>query len=57
MLYAPFGIEEGEILGLIENLFGYMWPQWKPIVAFVIIVLVLCVRPSGLFSRHFVKKV
>jgi branched-chain amino acid transport system permease protein len=47
----------GEILGLIENLFGYMWPQWKPIVAFVIIVLVLCVRPSGLFSRHFVKKV
>ncbi len=47
----------GEILGLIENLFGYMWPQWKPIVAFVIIVLVLCIRPSGLFSRHFVKKV
>ncbi len=47
----------GEILGLIENLFGYMWPQWKPIVAFVIIVLVLCVRPSGLFSRHFTKKV
>lgn len=47
----------GEILGLIENLFGYMWPQWKPIVAFVIIVLVLCIRPSGLFARHFVKKV
>jgi branched-chain amino acid transport system permease protein len=47
----------GEILGLIENLFGYAWPQWKPIVAFVIIVLVLCIRPSGLFARHFVKKV
>ncbi len=47
----------GEILGLIENLFGYMWPEWKPIVAFVIIVLVLCIRPSGLFARHFVKKV
>jgi branched-chain amino acid transport system permease protein len=47
----------GEILGLIENLFGYMWPEWKPIVAFVIIVLVLCFRPSGLFARHFVKKV
>jgi branched-chain amino acid transport system permease protein len=47
----------GELLGLIENLFGYVWPEWKPIVAFVVIVLVLCVRPSGLFVKHYVKKV
>ncbi len=47
----------GEMLGLIENFFGYIWPEWKPIIAFVVIVLVLCIRPSGLFARHYVKKV
>jgi branched-chain amino acid transport system permease protein len=47
----------GELLGLIENFFGYIWPEWKPIVAFVVIVLVLCFRPSGLFAKHYVKKV
>lgn len=47
----------GEILGLVENLFGYVWPEWKPIVAFIIIVIVLCIRPSGLFAKHYVKKV
>jgi branched-chain amino acid transport system permease protein len=47
----------GEILGLIENLFGYVWPEWKPIVAFIIIIVVLCIRPSGLFVKHFIKKV
>jgi len=29
----------------------------NPFVAFAIIVLVLCFRPSGLFARHYVKKV
>ncbi|HOG07295.1 MAG: branched-chain amino acid ABC transporter permease [Syntrophales bacterium] len=47
----------GELLGLIENFFGYVWPEWKPIVAFAVIVLVLCFRPSGLFAKHYVKKV
>lgn len=47
----------GELLGLIENFFGYLWPEWKPIVAFAVIVLVLCIRPSGLFAKHYVKKV
>ena len=47
----------GELLGLIENFFGFLWPEWKPIVAFVVIVLVLCIRPSGLFAKHYVKKV
>jgi branched-chain amino acid transport system permease protein len=47
----------GLILGVIENFFGYIWPAWKPIVAFGVIVFVLCIRPSGLFARHYVKKV
>ncbi|HHO76923.1 MAG TPA: branched-chain amino acid ABC transporter permease [Deltaproteobacteria bacterium] len=47
----------GICLGLIENFFGYAWPHWKPIVAFVVIILVLTIKPSGLFSKHYVKKV
>jgi len=47
----------GLILGIIENLFGYVWPHWKPITAFVVIVIVLCIRPSGLFAKHYIRKV
>jgi branched-chain amino acid transport system permease protein len=48
----------GYILGIIENLFGgYVSLEFKSIVAFLIIVLVLCFKPSGLFARHYVKKV
>lgn len=47
----------GLLLGIIENFFGYAWPEWKPIVAFVVIILIITIRPSGLFSKHYVKKV
>lgn len=48
----------GYILGIIENLFGgYVSLEFKSIVAFGIIVLVLCFRPSGLFAKHYVRKV
>ena len=47
----------GLLLGIIENFFGYAWPEWKPIVAFIVIILIITVRPSGLFSKHYVKKV
>jgi branched-chain amino acid transport system permease protein len=46
------------LLGIIENLFGgYVSIEFKSAVAFAIIVLVLCIKPSGLFARHYVKKV
>jgi branched-chain amino acid transport system permease protein len=47
----------GLILGIIENFFGYAWPEWKPIVAFVVIILIITIRPSGLFAKHYIKKV
>ncbi|HDZ90223.1 MAG: branched-chain amino acid ABC transporter permease [Deltaproteobacteria bacterium] len=48
----------GYILGILENLFGgYVSLEFKSIVAFLIIVLVLCFKPSGLFARHYVRKV
>jgi len=57
LMSIPGVVIGGEILGLIENLFGYFWPEWKPIVAFLVIIVVLCIRPSGLFAKHYVKKV
>jgi branched-chain amino acid transport system permease protein len=48
----------GAMLGIIENLFGgYISLSFKSVVAFAIIVLMLCVKPSGLLARHYVKKV
>jgi branched-chain amino acid transport system permease protein len=48
----------GYILGIIETLFGgYISLQFKSVVAFLIIVLVLCFRPSGLFAKHYVRRV
>jgi branched-chain amino acid transport system permease protein len=53
----PGVVVGGLILGIIENFFGYAWPEWKPIVAFVVIIIIITVRPSGLFAKHFIKKV
>jgi branched-chain amino acid transport system permease protein len=58
MTSLPGAVFGAYILGIIENLFGaYISIEFKSVVAFAIIVLVLCVRPSGLFARHYVKKV
>ncbi len=53
----PGVVVGGLIMGIIENFFGYAWPEWKPIVAFIVIIIVITVRPSGLFAKHYIKKV
>ncbi|MBZ0273105.1 branched-chain amino acid ABC transporter permease [bacterium] len=54
----PGAVIGGWILGITENLFGgYVSPEFKSSFAFLVIVLVLCVRPSGLFKTHRKKKV
>ena len=58
MTSLPGAVFGAYILGVIENLFGgYVSIEFKSVVAFSIIVMVLCVKPSGLFARHYVKKV
>ena len=58
MTSLPGAVFGAYIIGIIENLFGgYVSIEFKSVVAFVIIVLVLCLKPSGLFARHYVKKV
>ena len=58
MTSLPGAVFGAYLLGIIENLFGgYVSIEFKAVVAFAIIVLMLCVKPSGLFARHYVKKV
>ena len=46
------------IVGIVENLFGtYVSIEFKSVVAFALIVIILCIKPSGLLARHYVKKV
>jgi branched-chain amino acid transport system permease protein len=58
MTSLPGAVFGAYLLGIIENLFGtYVSIEFKSSVAFAIIVIVLCIKPSGLFARHYVKKV
>jgi branched-chain amino acid transport system permease protein len=58
MTSLPGSVVGAYMIGIIENLFGgYISIEFKSVVAFAIIVLVLCIKPSGLFARHYVKKV
>lgn len=58
MTSLPGAAIGGYLLGLIENFFGgYISLEFKSVVAFVVIVLILCVKPSGLFVKHYEKKV
>lgn len=48
----------GFLLAITENLFGfYVSVEFKSIVAFLVIMIVLFIRPSGLFDKHYVRKV
>ena len=58
MTSLPGAVAAAYLLGIIENLFGtYVSIEFKSVVAFAVIVLVLCIKPSGLFARHHIKKV
>lgn len=58
MTSLPGAVFGAYLLGIIENLFGgYVSIEFKSVVAFAVIVLMLCFKPSGLFARHYVRKV
>jgi branched-chain amino acid transport system permease protein len=39
-------------LGLVEGLTKYLWPEASSVVVFVVMAIVLLVRPAGLFGRE-----
>ena len=54
----PGAIVGGLIIGITESLSGVYLPEgWKDIAAYIILILVLIIRPEGLFGIQEKKKV
>jgi len=53
----PGAVVGGLLLGIIDSVAGYQVPELRTTIAFVLIVLILVVRPAGLLGQHAIKKV
>jgi branched-chain amino acid transport system permease protein len=54
----PGAMVGGMLLGIIETLAsGYISPQWKDVIAYAILILILIVRPTGLLGERMAEKV
>ena len=54
----PGAIAGGLIIGLVESLSGFYLPEgFKDVAAYVVVLLVLVIRPQGLFGAQLRKKV
>ena len=48
----PGAVIGGFVIGVLENLAGvYLGSEWKGVLAFVVIVALLCLRPAGLLGE------
>ncbi len=47
----------GFLIGLLESFVNLWSAQWREVTVFVLVILVLAVRPNGLFGRAMVEKV
>jgi branched-chain amino acid transport system permease protein len=55
---VPGAIVGGLIIGVVEALAGFYLPEgFKDVAAYVVVLLVLMVRPSGIFGETATKKV
>ncbi len=53
----PGAMLGGMILGIVETLAaGYVSPQWKDVIAYVILILILIFRPTGLLGERVAEK-
>lgn len=54
----PGAMLGGMLLGIIETLAsGYISPQWKDVIAYLILILILIFRPTGLLGERVAEKV
>ncbi|QXL83502.1 branched-chain amino acid ABC transporter permease [Comamonas sp. NLF-1-9] len=54
----PGAIVGGLVIGSIESLSGFYLPEgFKDVAAYVVVLIMLMVRPNGLFGERLVKKV
>jgi len=55
---VPGAILGGYLVGIAENIAtGFISPAYKDVIAFVILIVVLIIKPSGIFGRHVAEKV
>jgi branched-chain amino acid transport system permease protein len=55
---VPGAMLGGFILGILESLgAGYLWPEYKDAFAFLVLVLILIIRPQGLLGERVPDKV
>lgn len=53
----PGAMLGGMLLGIIETLgAGYLSPQWKDVIAYVILIIILIFRPTGLLGERVAAK-
>ncbi len=53
----PGAMLGGMILGIVETLgSGYISPQWKDVIAYLILILILIFRPTGLLGERVAEK-
>jgi branched-chain amino acid transport system permease protein len=54
----PGAIVGGLVIGIVESLSGFYLPQgFKDIAAYIVVLVMLMVRPNGLFGERLAKKV
>lgn len=53
----PGAVVGGLLLGIIDSIVGFQVPELRTTIAFLLIILVLVVRPGGLLGSHEIKKV
>lgn len=54
----PGAMLGGMLLGIIETLAsGYISPQWKDVIAYLILILILIFRPTGILGERMAEKV
>jgi branched-chain amino acid transport system permease protein len=47
----------GFMLGVLESFVNLWSAQWREVAIFVLVILVLALKPNGLFGRNVVEKV
>jgi branched-chain amino acid transport system permease protein len=54
----PGAVVGGVLIGVIESMAGFYLPQgWKDVAPYIVLLMVLLLKPEGLFGHHARKKV
>src|SRR5437899_588074 len=54
----PGAVVGGVLIGVIESMAGFYLPQgWKDVAPYIVLLVVLLLKPEGLFGLHTRKKV